>query len=144
MLGTFDVLNIIDKSRKLPTPPTPLSGRVIYVAGPMTGYEHWNFPAFDAAADQLIAAGDIVYSPTDMDRARGINEDTSPEDFPADAFAVAMQIDLTCIAAYCTHIYLLKGWSMSKGATIERQVAEATGKGILFAADAEGQNLVVA
>ncbi|MHB1850453.1 MAG: DUF4406 domain-containing protein, partial [Acidimicrobiales bacterium] len=48
----------------------------IYIAGPMRGVKDWNFPAFDAARDLLVAAGWEVVSPADLDRAGGFVETT--------------------------------------------------------------------
>lgn len=39
-----------------------------YVAGPMRGYDKFNFPAFDAARDRLLDKGYHVISPADIDR----------------------------------------------------------------------------
>lgn len=39
-----------------------------YVAGPMRGCEKFNFPAFDACRDKLLAQGYNVISPADIDR----------------------------------------------------------------------------
>ena len=41
---------------------------VTYLAGPMRGYKDYNFPAFDAARDQLVKEGWRVISPADIDR----------------------------------------------------------------------------
>ena len=40
----------------------------IYLAGPMTGYDKFNFPAFDFWFDFLTQAGHSVFSPADNDR----------------------------------------------------------------------------
>ena len=141
MLTSFEVINIIHQGRRIPKRGVKLNGNRTYVAGPMTGYELWNFPAFDAARDELLEAGDIVYSPADLDRARGFHEWMT--EFPADSYTVAMQIDLTVIAAYATRIYLMKGWSDSKGAKIEFSTALATGKEIAYATDAERAEVLV-
>lgn len=45
-----------------------LDSRFVYVAGPMRGYEKFNFPAFDAARDAMLAKGFHVISPADIDR----------------------------------------------------------------------------
>lgn len=42
-----------------------------YVAGPMRGIKNFNFPAFDAARDALLAKGYHVISPADIDRNAG-------------------------------------------------------------------------
>lgn len=57
--------------------------RRAYIAGPMRGYDRFNFPAFDAAKDRLIEMGWDVVSPADLDRAVGITGYTTdlPEGF---------------------------------------------------------------
>jgi hypothetical protein len=41
----------------------------IYVAGPMTGYEHDNAPAFERAATMLRAQGHDVVTPIELNAA---------------------------------------------------------------------------
>ena len=41
---------------------------VLYLSGPMTGYEDLNKPAFDAEATRLRALGYVVISPLEMDQ----------------------------------------------------------------------------
>lgn len=42
-----------------------------YISGPMRGIKNFNFPAFDAARDALLAKGYHVISPADIDRNAG-------------------------------------------------------------------------
>lgn len=100
-----------------------------YIAGPMRGYERWNFPAFDRARDQRLALGKQVVSPADLDRWRGFTEDMT--DFPSTAFTEAMKID-TWALLNCTGIYMLAGWEESTGARYELMVAQATGMDIVW------------
>ena len=106
-----------------------------YVAGPMTGYDKWNFPAFDAARNKLLARGIQVISPADLDRLRGVNEDTPPEDFPPDAFVTAMKIDAYA-SLQCTGMFFLKGWENSTGARNEMSWCQAWGLKKVFDNDA--------
>lgn len=105
------------------------SGKRFYVAGPMRGYDKWNFPAFDAGRNLLLAEGHEVISPADLDRARGINEETTV--FEANEFQVAIRID-TIALLNCTGIYLLTGWENSTGAKYEHHVAKTFGLEIRF------------
>jgi hypothetical protein len=104
-----------------------------YVAGPMRNREKWNFPAFDAARDQLLSQGVQVISPADLDRARGITEDTT--EFSSNDFKRAMWID-TLALLNCNRIHMLEGWDESVGARYEMMLAQHLGLKITFADDA--------
>lgn len=110
-----------------------LSPQREYIAGPMRGYDKWNFPAFDKARDERLALGIQVISPADLDRARGITEDTVEFD-PAD-FTAAMRID-TYALLQCTGIFMLKGWEGSTGARYEMAVANKLDLDVTFDVDA--------
>lgn len=101
----------------------------IYIAGPMRGYERYNFPAFDAAERHLREQGHSVLSPAAMDREVGFNEgrDKATPEFIHNAIRRDMQAITTCDA-----IYLLKGWSRSSGATLELQMAKFLGLRIFY------------
>ena len=43
----------------------------IYVAGPMRGFENFNYPAFDRCARVLLKQGWIVINPAELDREAG-------------------------------------------------------------------------
>lgn len=88
----------------------------IYVAGPMTGYPEFNYPAFRAAGEALHAAGFQVLLP--------LHEDTSkPWGFYM-RHALRMVLEADGLA-------LLPGWAASKGATLEVHVATALGLDIM-------------
>jgi len=92
----------------------------VYIAGPMTGLDYYNFPAFNAKEAELRAIGFEVENPT----AHGIVEGATWADY--------MAYDLGRLAL-CNTIFMLPGWSKSKGATIERNLAAALGMTILGA-----------
>lgn len=95
----------------------------VYCAGPMRGYEGYNFPAFDQARDLLHSLGHDPVSPADMDRAVGVDgASEAPEGFVYDALRRDFEAICTCDA-----IALLPGWEGSSGARAERTVAEAIG-----------------
>ncbi|WP_373874125.1 DUF4406 domain-containing protein [Pseudomonas tohonis] len=98
--------------------------RRIYLAGPMTGLPEFNFPAFNAEAARLRAAGDAVTNPAE----HGIIEGYEWADY--------MKLDIQMLAACCT-IHLLPGWSQSRGANIEYRLAKDLGLHISFAHGAE-------
>jgi len=78
----------------------------LYIAGPMTGLPEFNYPAFDAAAQQLRQAGYQVVNPA---------EDGLPLDAPWDhhlRLAIARLMG-------CQAVATLPGWRNSKGARLE-------------------------
>jgi hypothetical protein len=94
----------------------------IYVAGPMTGIEDFNFPAFNAAADLLRCGGWTVENPAE----HGIVDGADWADYLA--------YDLTRLGL-CGAIYLLPGWENSKGAQLEVLVAQRLGMEVIHAAE---------
>lgn len=86
----------------------------LYIAGPMTGYEDHNFPAFNTAAAQLVAAGYTVENPADTGVVSGWT------------WADYLRHDLPLMLA-CDGLALLPGWEQSKGATLEHFVASQVG-----------------
>ena len=106
--------------------------RRYYIAGPMRGIEAFNFPAFDAATAKLRAAGYEVFNPAERDRSHGFDptgmQGTMEElaDFNFD-LREALAADCEFICRTSTHIFMLPGWSSSKGATAERALALALG-----------------
>lgn len=91
----------------------------VYVSGPMTGWPDHNFPAFNAAADKLRAAGHDVENPAD----KGIIEGWSWEDY--------LRYDLK-ILCDCDAICLLGEWWASRGARLEQDVAQQLKLKIMF------------
>lgn len=83
----------------------------IYIAGPMTGYPEWNYPAFTAAAAALRGMGHTVVSPHELHD----DDMTRPFDW-------YLRRDLKALCD-CDAIALLPGWVDSRGATLEYQVA---------------------
>lgn len=100
----------------------------IYIAGPMTGYEQWNFPAFFEAERQLLKLGYEVINPAHNDGTTlelALESAGLPER-PNHSWAWYMRRDLPHVLevdALC----VLPGWQKSKGASLEVQVAEAIG-----------------
>lgn len=103
-----------------------------YLAGPMRGIPHFNFPAFDEAAEKLRAGGWLVFSPAEKDKKY---LDTSKCPIGSDAeldaqgfsFQGALAWDFTKIMeADC--VIALPGWEKSTGVHWEMTVAHAVGK----------------
>lgn len=112
----------------------------IYIAGPMTGYEKFNFPAFDAARDLWISRGFLVFNPADHDRKLlGKTSDWLPDESdstgPWKAWSIPnaptlrqmLGADLAWIAEHATDLALLPNWENSKGAKAEWSLALALG-----------------
>jgi nucleoside 2-deoxyribosyltransferase len=104
----------------------------LYLAGPMTGIEHFNFPAFDEAADLLRDAGHTVFNPADNDRLHGfegIGTSGSLDDPEFEGFNLrfALKQDLSWICDHADAIALLPKWQNSKGASAEVALANALG-----------------
>ena len=99
------------------------TGRV-YIAGPMTGYENYNFAAFNAEADRLRTQGLHVENPAD----HGVVDGADWADY--------LRYDIGRLAT-CERIHLLPGWSKSKGARLEVHTAEALGMHVGYAEGAE-------
>ena len=97
-----------------------------YIAGPMTGYEDFNFPAFFAAEATIRASGMNVVNPAKMDVVAG---DGGPgiEPQPHEHY---MRRDLPHLWR-CTHIAVLPGWAKSRGARIEVGTALSIGLTVL-------------
>lgn len=96
----------------------------VYVAGPMTGIEHFNYPAFNAAAQELRNAGWHVENPAD----HGVVDGAEWADY--------LHYDLGRLAT-CSAIYLLPGWTQSRGAHLEFTIAKTLGMTIAYHKGAE-------
>lgn len=97
------------------------SPEVVYISGPMRGIDEYNYPAFDAAARYLRASGYEVLNP-----AENFSGDTTLK------FETYMATDLGQVLR-SDYVAVLSGWSNSEGARLEVQVAQATGKPVVWA-----------
>lgn len=82
----------------------------VYIAGPMTGLPDFNYPAFNRAADALRAKGYHVENPAD-----------NPVP-PCGTWKGYMLLAIAQLIT-CDTVALLPGWSDSKGAKVEHQLA---------------------
>lgn len=113
----------------------------VYVAGPMRGYEKFNFPAFDEARDRFLGLGWHVISPADIDRASGVNED-DPEEGADSKQATFVRRDFFALYSLKRGrdaIAVLPGWEDSTGASAEVHLARWLGLKVL---DAQTGNLL--
>jgi hypothetical protein len=93
------------------TPPYP---HRIYIAGPMTGIEKYNYPAFFEAACQLALAGYEPVNPATI----GVQKGQPYEFYIESGMKMLLQSDAVAV---------LPGWEESNGAKLEIEVAYATG-----------------
>jgi len=118
----------------------------IYIAGPMTGYPLFNFPAFDKERDRWIERNFTVFNPADHDRKLlGKTSSWMPEESdsngPWKSWAIPgapslrqmLGADLAWIAEHATDIVMLPGWEKSNGAKAEWSLAVALGLKIHYA-----------
>ncbi|WP_063042293.1 MULTISPECIES: DUF4406 domain-containing protein [Nocardia] len=90
----------------------------VYLAGPMSGYPEWNFPAFHAAAAELRDLGLNVVNPAELD---------DPGHVPgSEDWSWYLRRDLKKLLD-CDSIVLLPGWDESRGAKLEYRVAYELG-----------------
>jgi hypothetical protein len=82
----------------------------LYLAGPMTGYPEFNYPAFFAAEHLLRTAGHVVLNP-----ARNPKQD-GWDGYMRAALAQVIQAE---------GIAVLPDWQMSAGAALEVHIAHA-------------------
>jgi nucleoside 2-deoxyribosyltransferase len=87
----------------------------VYIAGPMTGYEEFNFPAFYAAAQAWTDAGWEAVNP-----AEATDGDTTLD------YRWYLRQDIKLLVD-CDAIAMLEGYEASKGAMLELNIAQALG-----------------
>lgn len=122
----------------LPSDPNVVPAIRVYLAGPMRGYPHFNFPAFDYAAAKLRKQGFVVFSPAERDReAYGADIENNPTgdesvvSNPACTIEDCMSADCEWICRHAKVIALLPGWQKSSGANAELSLGKALGLSIM-------------
>ncbi len=97
----------------------------VYLAGPMTGYPLYNFPAFDAYQYTLEEEGYTVISPAELDRQHGFDPERCMEtNFPSRKECARRDVDAIC---KCDELCVMPGWEKSRGCKMEIAVAEFLG-----------------
>jgi len=92
-----------------------------YVAGPMTGIEHFNYPAFHQAVRALRHVGAPALSAAHDEFGDPVEPPTPVDAKPHDYYLRhALRLLLEC-----DEVVLLPGWEESRGASIEVKVAQA-------------------
>lgn len=113
----------------------------VYLAGPMRGIPNFNFPAFFAAEDKLVASGHSVFNPARRDNdahgtdisagnAEGCEEKAAKEH--GFNLREALGADLAFICGEAEAIALLPGWEKSKGVAAEKATADALGLEVIY------------
>jgi nucleoside 2-deoxyribosyltransferase len=103
----------------------------LYLAGPMTNMPDHNFPLFDELTDLLRRAGYEVISPAEMDRQKFGPEAEGFVEHNTETGFASMTDDIHAVLV-CDMIALLPEWEKSRGARVERTVAEICGKPIFL------------
>lgn len=100
----------------------------IYIAGPMTGYPQFNFPAFNTAEYTLAKMGWTVFNPARKDGEKDLAGFATGDAKEAVAkgfdFREAYLWDLSKVIE-ADAIYMLRGWESSPGACGEHAAAVA-------------------
>ena len=91
----------------------------IYIAGPMTGLPEFNYPAFMQAEKALVQEGFQVINPA-RNNGKGWN------DYMRQSLRQLAEAD---------GVFFLTGWSGSKGASLEHQIAQELGLLIRYESD---------
>ena len=107
--------------------------KVVYIAGPMSGHEDYNYPAFRAAADDLRLRGYEVVSPVELDQDEGYDPTEAPEGWEKPAeYKHFLRRDIAAIVDnHVDTIVVLPGWERSGGARTEVTFGQALGLLIL-------------
>lgn len=107
----------------------------LYLAGPMSGIPQLNFPLFNAEAARLRALGYEVINPAEING--GADEVVACAAMTAEQYekhwCACMKRDVAALVT-CDGIAMLDGWWNSKGATLERNLAQSLGMTIFTAA----------
>ena len=103
--------------------------KAIYVAGPMRGYPEYNFPAFHRASTKLRSEGWLVRSPAEADLEQDGFDCKTGSNIRTMRHYLKRDTDMIL---HCDAIYMLRGWENSKGATLEKLMAEYIGAEVLY------------
>lgn len=132
--------------------------KVLYVAGPMTGVPHFNFPLFDTVSASLRLDGFTIISPAETDHERtraaamesltgSIADLASVEGAESWGDCLARDVKMLADGAEQSDYSLLKidgiaflpNWEKSRGARLEAFVGLLTGKEYFAVVGVTGQ-----
>jgi nucleoside 2-deoxyribosyltransferase len=105
----------------------------VYIAGPMTGYEHYNEAAFLRAESEWRKAGHDAVTPWEANHAvwqkhfgRDFNPRTEVCDYGHPLLREILAADLALLAS-ADIVAVLPGWRKSRGVAVELTVAASMG-----------------
>lgn len=93
---------------------------ILYISGPMSGYEDLNASAFNQTANRLREEGHIVANPIELDGRQKNGR-----------YAEYLMRDLRIVAEEVDALVMLTGWEGSRGAKLEAYTAKMFGKPLL-------------
>ena len=114
-----ETLQYLGKEYSLRKAHTPV---IVYIAGPMTGYENQNVDAFINARIKLMELGYTVIDPPQIK----MNFMGVPHPEVPIANAPGLRADILALTL-CNAICLLPGWEQSRGARLECAIAITLG-----------------
>ena len=104
---------------------------LIYIGGPITGHKDLNKPAFDAAEEQLVNEGYIVFNPHSIPAPGDPFGMSTDLDYPKKLWRYYMRYCVRELTK-CDELYLLVGWQNSDGAVWEYRIANMLGMPIRY------------
>ena len=114
--------------------------RTVYISGPMAGYPNMNEPAFRAAEGTIREGNDEPLTPHDLlphshtGACPKVYGDGRPGDHDGGCY---VRGDLVAMLETADSLYVLPGWSRSRGAQIEVLIARLLRIPIAYHPDAE-------
>lgn len=112
-----------------------MAKKKVYLAGPMSGYEDWNFPAFYKAAKLLRDKGYHVFSPAEIDNIFFEGRDDINKQYKEnfkEAYKKCLRVDFDYIMDHADVIALLPGWEASRGAQAEMALAKCMDLEVIY------------
>ena len=118
------------QQRKVSRQIADLKGKKVFIAGPMRGYEKYNFPKFDMIEKILKDNGVECVNPGRISRKFKEKDVNSDINVYNEMVRLQQEAEKTCNA-----ILLLDGWQWSKGAQLEVKTAAELGMQFLLESD---------
>lgn len=103
---------------------------IVYLSGPMSGHDLYNFPAFDQARSFLRSNGFAVICPAEGDRELGF--DPEVDEWTPELAAQASRRDARAVS-HSDRVAVLHGFTSSRGARVELSLARWIGLPVVAA-----------